>query len=429
MTGLPPGLRCNPLTGIISGRPIASAGYSLTIKATNPRGSVSETTGIFVFGMPDAGLGTFTGVGERHLLNNNLGARFDLTTSIAGTCSGSVTLGGRAKLPFVNVLLKSFGTSDFVLSAQITGLKMADTTPLSAQVDINLTNAQAQLTLTHPDGTQFVIPAWLHVTNAVLYATKYALALDGAGFSNPAQDNTRPQGYGLNTFTVNKVGGKLTHAGKLPDGTALSGSTFVGLQGQVLVFQMLYGNKGSVVGSYTIAPNSLITLNTITGSLSWMKPAQLATSTDTVYKAGFGPLTLTALGGAYEAPLAGQRVLGATSVAAPATNSRLIFSLGGLTDPFTQPVRITNPSATSLTNTAAINAPALNGTTMTVLTASTGAIRGSFTLGGPTTAPWFGQIVTVGAPPRGYGYFLLPTGVPTVTTSPKLSGRVVLAVP
>lgn len=436
VTGLPPGLKYDPLTGIISGRPIATrdAGYPVTIRAINLKGSDSEASGIFVIGMPAAGLGSFAGVGARHPLNDNLGARFDLTTTIAGTCSGSVTLGGRAKLPFVNQLLKSFGTSDLVLSAQITGLKMADTTPLSAQVDINLTTFQAQLTLTHPDGTQLVIPAWLQATNAVQYATKYALALDGESISNPAQDNTRPQGYGFNTFTVNKVGGTLTHAGKLPDGTALSGSTFVGLHGQVLVFQMLYANKGSVVGSYTIAPNSLITFNTITGSLSWMKPAQLATSTDTVYKAGFGPLTLTAQGGAYVAPLAGERVLGAMSVAAPATNSRLIFSVGGLTDPFTQPVRITNPSATGLTNTAAINAPALNLTTMTVLTASTGAISGSFTFAGATpaqnqVAPWFGQIVTIGAAPRGYGYFLLPTGTPTVTTSPKLSGRVLLAVP
>jgi hypothetical protein len=97
-------------------------------------------------------------------------------------------------------------------------------------------------------------------------------------------------------------------------------------------------------------------------------------------------------------------------------------------------VRITNPSATGLTNTVAINAPALNSTTVTMLAASTGAMSGSFTLAGDTAAlnrpaPWFGQIVTSGPAPRGYGYFLLPTATAKISTSPKLSGRVVLALP
>ncbi len=40
-----------------------------------------------------------------------------------------------------------------------------------------------------------------------------------------------------------------------------------------------------------------------------------------------------------------------------------------------------------------------------------------------------GLLVKIGPTTEAYGYFLLPTGVPYNTTSPKLSGRVVLGGP
>jgi hypothetical protein len=51
----------------------------------------------------------------------------------------------------------------------------------------------------------------------------------------------------------------------------------------------------------------------------------------------------------------------------------------------------------------------------------------------PTTlnrpAPFYGQFVTLGDTTQGYGFFLLPTATAKISTSPKLSGRVVLGVP
>ena len=44
-------------------------------------------------------------------------------------------------------------------------------------------------------------------------------------------------------------------------------------------------------------------------------------------------------------------------------------------------------------------------------------------------APFFGQLVKINGTTQGYGYFLLPTATPKISTSPKLSGRVVLGVP
>jgi hypothetical protein len=83
---------------------------------------------------------------------------------------------------------------------------------------------------------------------------------------------------------------------------------------------------------------------------------------------------------------------------------------------------------------AVITAPITNTTKVTTLTAATGLFAGSFQINGATTAlhrpaPFFGQIVKIGATTEGYGYFLLPTATAKITTSPKLSGRVVLGVP
>ena len=57
-----------------------------------------------------------------------------------------------------------------------------------------------------------------------------------------------------------------------------------------------------------------------------------------------------------------------------------------------------------------------------------GAVTGTFLIG-TRPAPWSGQLVKIGAATEAYGFFLLPTGVPTNATSPKLSGRVVLGAP
>lgn len=100
------------------------------------------------------------------------------------------------------------------------------------------------------------------------------------------------------------------------------------------------------------------------------------------------------------------------------------------TNEFPQLVRICNPSAVGQTNCATIATPISNTTKMTTFT-------DSFTINGATTAlnrpaPFYGQIVKIGATTEGYGYFLLPkVPVPPekVTTSPKLSGRVVLSLP
>ncbi|MEQ1750174.1 MAG: choice-of-anchor Q domain-containing protein, partial [Prosthecobacter sp.] len=430
--GLPPGMTWDKLTGIISGRPTASTkplGYPLTIKASNPKSSDSATATLLVNIVPASAVGVFAGPIERSPLNDNLGGRFDLTTTAAGLCSGSITLGARAKLSFTNQLLLSAGVGDVILRANIPGITMADKTPLTAYIEVFATEQLARLTLIHPNGTTLVIPAWRNQWDktklASIYAAYYTLRLDPANVGDP------PRGYGYASFTV-KPDGTLTIAGKLPDGNDVTGGTFVGPEGQILLFNLLYANRGSHVGQFTLTPASPVTSNTVSGSTSWFKPGPLSKITDKLYQAGFGPLNVTAAGGVYVPPLKGLRIMGLLTV--PNPNAKLSFTLGGLAPEFNQLLNIVNTSATSLTNTAVITAPATNTTKLPTLTAATGLFAGSFQINGATAAlhrpaPFFGQIVKIGATTEGYGYFLLPTATPKISTSPKLSGRVVLGVP
>ncbi len=430
--GLPPGMTWDKLTGIISGRPTASTkplGYPLTIKASNPKSSDSATATLMVNVVPASAVGVFAGPLERSPLNDNLGGRFDLTTTADGLCSGSITLGARAKLSFTKQLLLSAGTGDVILRANLSGMTMADKTPLTAYIEVFALEQLARLTLIHPNGTTLLATAWRNSWSktrpATAYAATYTARLD------PANVGTAPRGYGFATLSV-AADGSVKTAGKLPDGSGITDAGFVGPEGQLTLFNLLYTKRGSLVGPMQITPGNPVANNTLGATLSWYKPGPLPRSTDTVYQAGFGPLNVAVEGSPYVAPAKGERVMGLGT--APNPNAKLDFTLGGLAPEFAQRLYISNPSATGLTNKGTLTLPLTNSAKLTTLDAAKGSFTGSFQINGATTAlnrpaPFEGQIVKIGATTQGYGFFLLPTATPKISTSPKLSGRVVLGVP
>jgi predicted outer membrane repeat protein len=430
--GLPPGMTWDKLTGIISGRPTAATkplGYPLTIKVSNPKSSDSATATLLVNIVPASAVGVFAGPLERSPLNDNLGGRFDLTTTASGLCSGSLTLGGRTAIRFTNQLLLSAGEGDVILRTNIPGIVLADKTPLTAYVEVFATDQNARLTLVHPNGTTLLATAWRNSWSktrpATAYAATYTARLD------PANSGTAPRGYGFATLTV-AADGSVKTAGKLPDGSILTQAGFVGPEGQLTLFSLLYANRGSLVGPMQITAGSPVANNTLGATLSWFKPTPLPKSTDTIYQAGFGPLAVTVEGSPYSAPAKGQRVMGLDTV--PNPNAKLDFTLGGLAPEFAQLLYISNPSATGLTNKGTLTLPLTNSTKLTTLDAAKGLFTGSFIINGSIPAlnrpaPFEGLIVRIGPTTQGYGYFLLPTATAKITTSPKLSGRVVLGVP
>jgi autotransporter-associated beta strand protein len=112
VTGLPPGLKLNAITGVISGYPTAAntatnpTGYPIKITVTN---GVKPATGlttnittavIDIKSLPLGIVGTYTGPISRHASNGNLGGRFDMTVSSTGAYTGSVTIGSLAARSF-----------------------------------------------------------------------------------------------------------------------------------------------------------------------------------------------------------------------------------------------------------------------------------------------------------------------------------------
>ncbi len=146
--------------------------------------------------------------------------------------------------------------------------------------------------------------------------------------------------------------------------------------------------------------------NTLSGNLTWLKPASLPAAKDLVYSNGFGalPLSLTAMGGTLQAPLKGQRLLGVPDAA---NNAKLVFGGTSASPAFNQLLRIINPdNTTGTTNTATISLPNTNSVALPALTFVTGDFKGSYILPGTSlatnrTAPFFGQLVRTGGTIQG----------------------------
>jgi autotransporter-associated beta strand protein len=301
------------------------------------------------------------------------------------------------------------------------------------------------------NGTSFVLTA---AATATTLKPTLALKADfGArgytGFYNFGLDipvgspPSVPMGTGYGSFTVSTAG-TLTIAGKTSDGQVITCASIVGPEGQVPFYNVLYATKqrGSLVGSLLIedatAPDH--TDNTVTGTVSWMRPADTAATART-YEAGFGPLNLDAAGSSYVAPVGTNLILGLTGPG----RARLIFNEGGLS------VR-NNPSPIAPAPNVSLSVDLKNklivdaGTTtkFTLVTPTTGFFSGSFSLTDDTlrtiapvgplvvTRPstFQGVMVREGNTYVGYGYFTLPklpTNSPltTTTTSDILSGQVV----
>lgn len=434
-SNLPPGLSLSNVTGIISGVPTKAGQYAVTVKAKNAAGPADDTLSfnINVLELSSGAVGTFQGLIDRQsTLNRGLASRLDLTTTAAGICTGKITTGTKA------ARFKGDLTAD-VNDPTLANFVIFIPT-LNATLSLQFDGATDSLTGTLSDGgvNTAAVRGWRNAwgdftDKAASVAGTYSFYLE-----QPDSDVTLPQGYGYGSFIVNAKTGALSINGKLADGTVLRGAAFVGQNGQILLYAPLYATRGSFAGQLTLTTGASAPLdNTLLGTPDWLKPEPLAKSTDTVYRAGFGPLSLNAAGSIYVAPGAGQRVLGVTAVTAPATNATLAFTLGGLEQEakeFDQLLTISNPKPTGLTNKATIGTP-VNSTAMPTLNAPAGLFGGSFNIAGTSTAlnrpaPFSGQIVTTAAGgTQGYGFFLLPE-IPdtdeTVKTSPKLSGRVIL---
>lgn len=428
VTKMPPGLSINSNTGLLSGIPTKAGTYPVTIKAGNKAGSSTTILNFDILIKPvHAGIvGSHIGWVDRHPgFNRDLGSRLEMMITSTGGVTGKL-ITGTVPIPLKGQLQTDVAVFQ-TATLQMPVPRSGGLPPLVLDLFFDGTTQAVSGTLEEPMVDSVPVEAWHNPWSTLNKAGPYFRKLHTFGLENQDPDPALPQGDGFGSWsTVGETTGMLTVAGSLPDGSKFTSGGFLGRQGQVLIYQSLYSNKGTLLGSLRHAtPDIPPADNGISGTLSWNKPVA-DPAKDKVYPDGFGAIDLQATGGAYVPPAPGDVVMGLPDNTSD--NARLFFTAGGLDTEaaeFDLSLKLYNPGS-ALVNKADVP-PHPNLVKMPVLDAVKGLYSGEFTLPGATPALnrkvlFQGQIVT---PPigvsRGYGYFLRPET--SAASSQKLSGR------
>ena len=494
---LPTGLKIDPKTGIISGvittKPkVLPVTVVVTLTVTNgikngASATISTNANLKIIDLPAGLNGVFQGLVERNEeINGSAGGRIEITTTALGGYSGKLTLGS-VTYPFKGNLNFPLDSNNNVVPPY-TAMVRIPRTGIAAPLDLSFTIDD--VTKNHLSAGQIAsvnvggpvtaaVSGWKVTTNIGHYFFKGAGNIYNFGIKLPATVNAVanpnigniavPQGDGYGSFTVTDKG-VATIAGMTADGEKITCATFVGPNGEVLLYQSLYGTvrKGAVAGLLSLSAGADMTAsaaalvdNVITTSplfdFDWTRPpatAVLGTATTSrTYRAGFGladtpvvnPVELEAFGGYYQP---GAHLLQILTGSTTADNASLSFTGAGVDlarlEPDAPHVSV-NLSTAKVPTLPAPGHPAKTKIAAAVL--KTGLFSGDFALADDditTTTPaalngkltelarvvkFLGLIVPEAGNHRGVGYFVLPqippaAGATPAKTAPILSGRV-----
>lgn len=425
-TPLPRGLTLDAKSGIIRGIPVAAGETQVSVRASNKVGpSTAQNATLIVNAFPTGIAGSYVGPVARTVrLGADLGGRFDLLISPTGVISGNLVLGAASHKVAGKVTVTGTVSNEATVSAEV-NVPRKGTTPVKLSFDIAnglITEGEiSDSTQGEPvsfEGWRYVWAATPTTSNATSYAGRYNIAM-GLTEEDVAFGNSDiPQGMGYATFTV-KADGKLSFVGKHSDGSDVTGSTFVGPEGQVFIFQTLYKGKGSFLGDFlidTLEDTDPANNQINDGLASWSRPQNTA-RTNKLYRSGF-LFDLNILGGSFRTP-ASATLLGLTA----GSSAELKFTQANISAAAQQPNAIvTINAANGLTVTPTVAAAK---TKMTA-TASTGAFKGSFEATARKVTNFTGLIVPIAGVQTGVGYFLLDQAGTPVTQQ---SGAVIFERP
>jgi formylglycine-generating enzyme required for sulfatase activity/cyclophilin family peptidyl-prolyl cis-trans isomerase len=457
--GLPRGLKIDPQTGVISGRPLSTGNFAVVVTATNAAGKVSTNAISLTIERMD-----LVGMVARHTgtvpssvgLNDDLGGRLALTTTSSGALTGSVSMGTKT-YKFKGTMDQNFIplTANMIFDIPRVGENL-----LRVTLQFNVYTRMVTGTVSEVNGNNVVLysaqvngwgNAWGN-TGIYTYPNDYAGGHNVA-FKIATEDVgvvSIPQGDSYARFIVDSRSGKTTYSGKLADGTAITGSHTMGPVGQHLVYNLLYASKGSVLGTVSESAGGTHTFTDnsnpaqpqfATIKVSWLKKNLGTASPVRSYKTGFST-TMSVSGGIYN-PTASNRIF----LELPDTNenARLTFNLGGLSlgappaaDHFTQ--NFTLDRVTKLTFPS-VNLQLVR---ITKIDSKTGIFEGSFRILRDDTVPEgliertatfsglaIGSVASNGAYIyTGQGYFNLETAPTTnaeIGTTPVSSGRCIMS--
>lgn len=310
ITGLPAGVKLDAATGRIYGIPTAArivkgviTPYTLKISASNMAGVSSVETVLWtVQPLYPSVIGTYNGLVVHDAVNQNLGGTLKLTVASTAALSGTLKLGA---LSYKLVGRLNFAGINDTAAGQIIIPRKAPLTTLALAFEINQDTGELTGTVANDKSGPAEISAWLatwsKTNQADDYMATYNTALDPDGGEGP-------EGFGFMPVKVTNIG-TVSWAGKLADGTSITGSTSLGPDGQIAFQHLLYTNMGSIQGWLTITNET----GHLDGTVNWFKPQQPVKSTTRNYKQGFSNPSLTAIGAPYVKPAAAVLDLPTTS--------------------------------------------------------------------------------------------------------------------
>jgi hypothetical protein len=415
VTGLPPGIVVTR-TGVITGKPKAAkvvkgavVPYDLKVSATNSAGKSAVISVPWkILPLEPGAIGSFHGLVARHsTLNGGLGGSIKLVTTTTGALSGTLVIGAQ-KLALAGSLTTPPGGGD--PSVNLTIKRKAPSPPVTLEANINLQTGWLAGTVQGQASESTAVMAlrspWSTANKAAAYAFVHTAALtpDAAPLEGPS---SRPQGEGYALLTVNPSGAA-AWAGKLADGSSITGGVGVGPDGEVPLQVMLYANTGSVQGWSRLSSGGFWDSD---GVIDWNKAEQPLNSSTRSYKEGIAQHELVLTGGRFVKPAGAILNLPPS----PNPNARLRFFGGGLNGEIIQSFAITEKNAVQLPKPGVDNPASVS----LSLTAATGVLSGSFQLLDPDpldvtepiailkrTVPFHGVVVPrLG---RGAGFFLMP---------------------
>lgn len=445
--GLPPGLRLDPRTGLISGRLSRAGSFQLKIRVRNGSGTSGPLiVEMNVAELPDQIIGNFEGlVARESTVNEALGGKLTLKTAQNGRLTGRLVIGRR-----------SYGFRGELDAAIASGVPLNPTasvtinrrraTPISVDLAFDLDTETfegiigADEETTQVDGIHQTWHPRTHRPEG--YEGYYTTWMDLDPLQSLEGEISIPQGNGFSGLTVLRSG-NARWMGKMADGSPLTSAGILGPNGEYLLFRTLYRNTGSVIGSGAIMSDpgndGDFSDNTVDGQWNWLKHPQ-SSPRQRNYRDGFGvddPVNQLVGGGRYFPPSRGEILLGLPE---DTGNAQLSFTEGGLNETASNPDLIFTANASGRGLVPKPGSPENPARTVFSVNRRTGWFRGGFLL--QDVDPDSGKlirrpVVYLGILrsdlQMGTGYFLVnqlanPTADPPVTlrNSPILSGQVLL---
>jgi Putative Ig domain/Calx-beta domain len=332
--GVPAGLVLDPATGTISGIPEESViDRVVTITVTNKAGRDSRQALLTILPLPSSMVGTLQGWVKPETdakpdpkwapVKN--GARFEIQTTTSGLFSGRISAGNSFSF---SGRWGVVGNSEDKLEyyARVT-VPVPDGWPLELFI-IQVEGEEKIRGWLNPVGSDeslFDVQAWRGVSGPAAFPKGF-VGLWNMHFEL-SEATAELYGTGFATAVVSKTG-VATISARLPDGQAVTSGSLLGVEGQMLLYQRLYADRGCAGTVVKLVGGQFPVKNFVVGSAEdsvWIRPEKV-TATDKFYSGGFSQV-FTVAGGLYRPVPAGGVFLNFREVALNSTINLLADNL------------------------------------------------------------------------------------------------------